>query len=93
MPNTEVSFLAAGVDCRDYSVDFSKITKSLSFKTEFSVPGGIAEIRERLSHANGINIADPRYINEQRIRQLISEMRVNGKSSASMISGLIGNAA
>jgi nucleoside-diphosphate-sugar epimerase len=93
IPDTEVMFLATGVDRRDYDVDFSKITRSLSFKTEFSVPQGIAEIREKLSHANGINIADSLYINEKTTRRLISEIRLNGKRSGSLIPGLIGSAA
>jgi nucleoside-diphosphate-sugar epimerase len=93
VPDTEVTFLSDVVDRRDYDVDFSKITKSLSFKTEYSVPEGVAEIRAKLSQANGINIADSLYINEKTTRRLISEIRQNGKRSSSLISGLIGSAA
>jgi len=93
IPDTEVRFLRDTIDRRDYDVDFSKISESLSFKTEYSVPQGIAEIREKLSQANGINIADSLYINEKTTRRLISEIRQNGKLSGSVSSGLIGSAA
>jgi nucleoside-diphosphate-sugar epimerase len=93
IPDTEVTFLADVTDHRDYHVNFSKITEVLSFETELSVPDGIAEIRLKLSQANGINIADSLYINEKTTRRLIGEIRQYGKHPGSLASGLIGSAA
>jgi hypothetical protein len=93
IPDVRVKFMSEAVDLQDYDVDFSKITETLSFQTEFSVVQGIVEIQEKLSEANGINIGDPLYVNEKRTRQLISESCKNGRHLQSMTSELIGSAA
>ena len=91
--DANVEYLSDVVDRRDYDVDFSKITDALSFKTAFSVPDGIAEIRGRMPQSNGINITDSVYINEKTTRRLISEIRRNGYHHAPMVPGLVGSAA
>jgi nucleoside-diphosphate-sugar epimerase len=93
IPSARVNFIPNMTDMRDYDVDFSKIAKALDYKPEFSVPQGIAEIRQKMSEANGINIADSRYINEKMTRQLISKMGMNGYRAPSPVSGLVGSAA
>lgn len=92
IPSARVNFVPNTTDLRDYDVDFSKIAQALGYKTELSVPEGVAEIRERMSEANGINIADSVYINEKMTRQLISKIW-NGHRSQSMVSGFVGSAA
>jgi nucleoside-diphosphate-sugar epimerase len=93
IPDVRVKFMSEAVDLRDYDVDFSKITETLSYQTEFSVVQGIVEIQQRLSEANGINIGDPLYVNEKRTRQLISESCKNGRHLQSRIVELAGSAA
>jgi nucleoside-diphosphate-sugar epimerase len=72
IPSARAKFLSEAIDQRDYNVDFSKIARVLGFEAEFSVADGVLEIQQKLTEANGINIADPVYINEKRTRQLIS---------------------
>jgi nucleoside-diphosphate-sugar epimerase len=93
VPDVRVKFMSEAVDLRDYDVDFSKITDTLSFRTEFSVFQGIVEIQQRLSESNGINIGDPLYVNEKRTRQLISENCTNGRHLQSITAELVGSAA
>lgn len=93
IPSARLNFLPNATDLRDYDVDFSKIAQTLGYMTEFSVPEGVAEIRERMSEANGINIADSIYINEKMTRQLIGMMRNNNHRSQSMIPAFVGSAA
>jgi len=78
MPGVRVTYMSDAVDLRDYDVDFSKITKTLSFKTEYRVADGIGEIQQQLSEAIGINIGDPFYVNVNRTKQLIRELWKNG---------------
>jgi nucleoside-diphosphate-sugar epimerase len=92
IPGVRVKFMSESVDLRDYDVDFSKIAKVLSYKTEFTVAQGIAEIQQKLSEANGIDIADPVYVNVKRTRQLISESWKNGHHLQSATE-LVGSAA
>jgi nucleoside-diphosphate-sugar epimerase len=93
IPSARVNFVPNTTDMRDYDVDFSKIAQTLGYKTEFSVPRGIAEIRERMSKANGINIADSLYINEKMTRQVIGKMWANGHRVQAPAPGLVGSAA
>lgn len=92
IPGARVKFISESVDLRDYDVDFSKITGTLSYKTEFTVAQGIVEIQQRLSEANGIDIADPVYVNVKRTRQLINESWRSGRQSLSRAE-LVGSAA
>lgn len=93
IPSARVNFLPNTIDLRDYDVDFSKIAQTLGYKAEFSVPEGVAEIRERMSEANGINIADSVYINEKMTRQLINKIWSNGHRSQSRVPAFVGSAA
>lgn len=93
VPDVRVKFMSEAVDLRDYDVDFSKITETLSYQAEFSVIQGIAEIQQRLSEVNGINIGDPLYVNEKRTRQLISDNCKNGRHLQSRTVELVGSAA
>jgi nucleoside-diphosphate-sugar epimerase len=93
MPGVRVTFMSEAVDLRDYDVDFSKITETLSFKTEYTVAQGISEIRQRLSEANGINIRDPFYVNVNRTQQLIRELWKNGGQVHATTSELVESAA
>lgn len=93
VPSARVNFVPNMTDMRDYDVDFSKIAQALNYTTEFSVPQGIAEIREKMSEANGINIADSLYVNEKMTRQLISKMGSNGHGVQAPLPGLVGSAA
>jgi nucleoside-diphosphate-sugar epimerase len=93
VPDVKVKFMSEAVDLRDYDVDFSKISDTLSYRTEFSVFQGIVEIQQRLSESNGINIGDPLYVNEKRTRQLISENCTNGRHLQSITADLVGSAA
>jgi len=93
IPGARVKFMSEAVDLRDYHVDFSKIAETLGYQIEFSVAHGIAEIQQRMSEANGINIGDPVYVNEKRTRQLISESWKNGRHLQSSIAELVGSAA
>jgi nucleoside-diphosphate-sugar epimerase len=93
VPGVRVKFMSDAVDLRDYDVDFSKITETLSYQTEVSVLQGILEIQERLSESNGINIGDPRYVNEKRTRELIGDSCKNGRYLQSRTAELIGSAA
>lgn len=92
IPSVHVKCLPEVVDQRDYDVDFSKIVRTLGFKGKFSLAEGIVEIQQKLSMANGINIADPVYSNEKRMRQLLSETWNNGHH-ASSIELAVGSAA
>jgi nucleoside-diphosphate-sugar epimerase len=92
IPGVRVKFMSESVDLRDYDVDFSKIAKILSYKAEFTVAQGIAEIQQKLSEANGIDIADPVYVNVKRTHQLINESLKNGRQLQSMAE-LVGSAA
>jgi nucleoside-diphosphate-sugar epimerase len=93
IPDVRVKFMSEAVDLRDYDVDFSKMTNTLSYRTEFSVRQGIIEVQQKLSEANGINIGDPLYVNEKRTRQLISEGCSNGRHLQSITAELVGSAA
>jgi nucleoside-diphosphate-sugar epimerase len=93
IPGVRIKFMSESVDLRDYDVDFSKITKILSYKTEFTVVQGIAEIQQKLSEANGIDIADPVYVNVKRTSQLISESWRNGHHHLQSTAELAGSAA
>lgn len=93
IPGVRIKLMSESVDLRDYDVDFSKITKTLSYKTEFTVVQGIAEIQQRLSEANGIDIADPVYVNVKRTSQLISENWKNGHHHLQSMAELVGSAA
>jgi len=93
VPDARVKFMSEAVDLRDYDVDFSKITNTLSYQTEFSVLQGIVEIQQKLAESNAINIGDPLYVNEKRTRQLISESCTSGRHTESRASELIGSAA
>lgn len=93
IPSARVNFVPNMTDMRDYDVDFSKISQALGFETEFSVPHGIAEIRERMSEANGINIADSLYVNEKMTRQLLNTIGSHGYGVPSPVPGLVGSAA
>ena len=93
IPSARVNFVPNTTDMRDYDVDFSKIARSLDYETQISVPQGIAEISERMSNANGINIADSVYVNEKMTRQLISKMSSNGHRTYTSVPGLVGSAA
>ncbi len=73
VPSVRLTMMSESVDQRDYEVDFSKITRTLGYKVNCSVPDGIAQMRERMSEANGINIADALYSNEKRTRELIRQ--------------------
>jgi len=92
IPSARVKVLPNATDLRDYDVDLSKISQILGYKTEFSVPEGVAEIQERMSEANGISIADSVYINEKMTRQLISKIWNNGHRSQS-VPAFVGSAA
>jgi nucleoside-diphosphate-sugar epimerase len=92
IPGVRVKFMSDSVDLRDYDVDFSKIARTLSYKTEFTVAEGIFEIHQKLSEANGIDIADPVYVNVKRTQQLIRESWKNGRHLQSMAE-LVGSAA
>ena len=92
IPSARVNYLPNSSDLRDYDVDFSKIARTLGYKAEFSVPEGIAEIQERMSEANGINIADSLYVNEKMTRRLINEIW-NSHRSQAVVSGFVGSAA
>jgi nucleoside-diphosphate-sugar epimerase len=92
IPGVRIKFMPESVDLRDYDVDFSKIARTLSYRTEFKVTQGIAEIQQKLSEANGIDIADPVYINVKRTRQLMSDSWKNGRQLQSMAE-LVGSAA
>jgi nucleoside-diphosphate-sugar epimerase len=73
IPSARMKCSSEAVDLRDYHVDFSKIVRTVGFRPRFSVADGITEIQQKLSESNGINIADPLYVNEKRTRQLIAE--------------------
>lgn len=79
-------------DLRDYSVDFSKIVRTLSYKAEFTVPQGIAEIQQKLAEVSGIDISDSAYVNVKRTRQLLIDHCKNGRHSQS-VAELVGSAA
>lgn len=93
IPGVRVKFMSEAVDLRDYHVDFSKIAKTLGYETEFTVAHGIAEIQQRMSEANGINIGDPVYVNEKRTRQLISESCKKDRHLQPSTVELVGSAA
>lgn len=93
IPGVRIKFMSEAVDLRDYHVDFSKIAETLGYEIEFTVAHGIAEIQQRMSEANGINIGDPVYVNEKRTRQLISESWKNGRHLQSSTAELVGSAA
>lgn len=93
IPSARVNLVPNMTDMRDYDVDFSRITQTLGFKTEFTVPQGIAEIRQKMADANAINIADSLYINEKMTRVLISRMANAGYRVPAQIPGLVGSAA
>jgi nucleoside-diphosphate-sugar epimerase len=93
IPSVRVNVLPNATDLRDYDVNFSKISQTLGYNAEISVPEGVAEIRERMSEANGINIADSVYINEKMTRLLISRIWTNGHRSQSIVPGFVGSAA
>lgn len=93
IPSARVNFAQNMTDMRDYDVDFSKIAQALDYTTEFSVPQGISEIREKMSEANGINIADSLYVNEKMTRQLLSTIGSHGYAMPSPVPGLVGSAA
>jgi hypothetical protein len=88
-----MKFFSEAIDLRDYNVDFSKIARTLGFRPMFSVAEGITEIQQKLSEANGINIADSFYINEKRTRQLITEIWRNNYRPPSRVAGSLGSAA
>jgi len=93
IPSARVKVIPNAIDLRDYDVDFSKIARTLGYTTELSLPEGVAEIRQKMSEANGINIADSVYINEKMTHQLISKIWNNGHRSQSMVPVFVGSAA
>jgi nucleoside-diphosphate-sugar epimerase len=93
IPSARMKCLSEAVDLRDYHVDFSKILRTIGFRPRFSVADGITEIQQKLSQANGINIADPLYVNEKRTRQLITETWTNVYRPASPVAGAVITAA
>jgi nucleoside-diphosphate-sugar epimerase len=93
IPSARMKFFSEAIDLRDYNVDFSKIARTLGFRPMFSVAEGITEIQQKLSEANGINIADSLYINEKRTRQLITEIWRNNYRPPSTVAGSLGSAA
>jgi nucleoside-diphosphate-sugar epimerase len=93
LPSARLKFMSEAVDQRDYDVDFSKIARLLGFKATFSVADGIAEMCQKMTEANGINIADAIYSNEKRTRQLISETWQDGFRPRLIVSGTAGTAA
>jgi len=93
MPGVRVKYMSEAVDLRDYDVDFSKIAKTLSFNTEYTVAHGIEEIQQKMSEANGINIGDPHFVNVNRTQQLIRELGKNGRQVDASPTELVESAA
>jgi nucleoside-diphosphate-sugar epimerase len=93
LPSARLKFVSEAKDQRDYDVDFSKIARLLGFKANFSVADGIAEMCQKMTEANGININDPLYSNVKRTQQLLSETWHNGFRPPSMVLGTAGTAA
>lgn len=93
IPSARMKRFSEAVDLRDYHVDFSKIVRTVGFRPRFSVADGINEIQQKLSETNGINIADPLYVNEKRTRQLITETWRNGYRPSSAVAGTVTSAA
>jgi nucleoside-diphosphate-sugar epimerase len=93
IPSARMECFSEAVDLRDYHVDFSKIARTVGFRARFSVADGITEMQQKLSETNGINIADPLYVNEKRTRQLITETWRNNYRPASPVAGAVSSAA
>jgi nucleoside-diphosphate-sugar epimerase len=93
LPSVRLKFMSEAVDQRDYDVDFSKLARLLGFKAKFSVADGVTEMCQKMTEANGINIADAVYSNEKRTRQLIAETWKNDFRPVLAVAGVAGTAA
>lgn len=63
IPTANVKYVSKNEDPRDYRVNFSKIKEQLGFKLMFTVPDGIAQIKEVLEAGFILNPDDKKYKN------------------------------
>lgn len=75
IPGTHLRFSEQVDDERDYRVSFEKVRRVLGFEPQLTVAGSIIEISAALRETPGWDIADSRFSNVKRTRDLLEELR------------------
>lgn len=85
MPHVSIQMVPDDPDRRTYNVNFDRITGELGFRTLYSIPDSVAELRQRMTTGTVLPFGEPRtktldyYAWLLRARAVLDDVSLNGR--------------